>query len=270
MRRILSIGLLLVGCNLYAWNALGHKIVAQIAYDNLNPHAKQICDEYINTKDYFPPSPDFVAAAPWLDKIRGDDVHWFDSLHYINIPFSKSRNQALPPINAKNVLFGVKQAITVLNSTEASKADKALNLRILIHLMGDIHQPLHTATKVSRRLPKGDKGGNLLLLGRNPIGKNIHQFWDNGGGYLTGRNKIERVRSKAAQLEKQGTCAAAQLKMHPEEWVEDAHQIALGKVYTIASGRVPTKRYKLNAQLITQQQLWLAGCRLAAVLNNLH
>lgn len=267
MKRVLCIVLLLINCNIYAWNALGHEIVAQIAYDNLSERAKQKCDEYIRTNDYFPASPSFVAAAPWLDKIRGDDIHWFDNLHYINIPFSFSAKQTLPPINEKNVLFGVTQAIAVLDSAQTSAADKALNLRILIHLVGDIHQPLHTATKVSRRLPKGDKGGNLLILGRNPVGRNLHQYWDNGGGFLKGRNKVDRVKSKALQLERSWPCELSKAKIQPEEWINDAHQIALDTAYSMTSGKIPSKRYKLKTEEITQQQLSLAGCRLAAILN---
>jgi hypothetical protein len=267
MYRIIYVGLLvLIAFNNYAWNALGHQLVAQIAYDNLTPKAKQMCDEYNNALNAFSPSPNFVVAATWLDQIRVNDIHWFDTLHYIDIPFSTTHS-TLPPVQEVNALTGIKQATAVLLSNKSSLADKGLSLRILSHLIGDIHQPLHTVTKVSRRFPKGDFGGNLFFLAKNPIGHNLHQYWDNGGGVLLGQSKKFQVRNKALQLQKQWSCKLANNKKKPEQWVNDSHKIAIDQVYSLAPYRVPGKRYQLNAQNTSQKQILLAGCRLANVLN---
>ena len=269
MYRIIYTGLLLLfAFNTYAWNALGHQLVAQVAYDNLTPEAKHMCDKYNSALDSFSPSPNFVVAATWLDQIRANDIHWFDSLHYIDIPFSKDHSH-LPSVQDVNALSGVKQAIAVLLSSKSSPADKGLSLRILTHLVGDIHQPLHTVTKVSKRLPKGDLGGNLFLLAKNPIGHNLHQYWDNGAGVLLGQSKEFQVRNKARQLEKQWSCKLANTKKKPKQWVKDSHKIALNQVYSLAPYKVPGKRYQLNAQNITQKQILFAGCRLASVLNHI-
>lgn len=269
MHRILCAGVLFIfALNSYAWNALGHQLVAQIAYDKLTPKAKLLCDQYNDALNSLSPSPDFVSSAAWFDQIRGDDIHWYDTFHYIDIPFSKDKTR-LPKVEHVNALWAMKQAISVLSSKKSSLADKGFSLRVLIHVVGDVHQPLHTVTKISRRLPKGDLGGNLFLLSRNPIGRNLHEYWDNGGGILIGQSKNFQVKNKALQLEKQWSCEVANSKMKPQQWIKDSHELALTQVYALKSHKAPSKRYQLNAQNITQKQILLAGCRLAALLNNL-
>lgn len=251
-----------------AWNAMGHQLVAQIAYDNLTPAAKKMCNEYTRAYSTVSPSPNFVAAAAWLDLIRLKDIHWYDTLHYIDIPFSKDKTQ-LPGVQDVNALWGIKQAVSVLSSTKSTAVDKGLSLRILSHLVGDIHQPLHTVTKVSKRLPSGDLGGNLFKLASNPIGDNLHKYWDNGGGVLIGQSKKFQVQNKARQLEEKWSCATALKEKNPRQWIKSSHKIALTQVYKTRPNRVPSKTYQLNAQNISQKQILLAGCRLADLLNGI-
>lgn len=165
--------------------------------------------------------------------------------------------------------MGVKQAISSLTSRKSNLADKGLSLRILTHVVGDLHQPLHAVTKVSKRFPRGDMGGNLFQLARNPNGRNLHQYWDNGAGVMIGQSKKFKVKNKALQLERKWSCKLAETPKKPEQWVKDSHKIALSQVYTITSHKVPSKRYQLNAQNITQKQILFAGCRLATVLNDI-
>jgi hypothetical protein len=268
IRIIYTLLLLLFALNNYAWNALGHQLVAQIAYDHLTPQAKKMCEDYNHYLDSFSPSDSFVDAATWLDRIREHDVHWFDHLHYIDIPYSNDQTK-LPPLQEVNALWGIKQAILVLSSDKSSPFDKGLSLRILMHIVGDIHQPLHTITRVSKQLPKGDVGGNLFHLAPNSIGDNLHQYWDNGAGILIGQSKKFQVRNKAGQLEKKWTCKAATAQKKPQQWIKDSHGLAITQVYTMTSHQVPSKRYQLRAQNITQKQIFFAGCRLAMMFNNI-
>lgn len=268
IRIIYTVLLLLVAFNNYAWNAVGHQLVAQIAYDNLTPEARQMCDTYNRYLDSFWPSPNFVVAASWLDQIRKNDIHWFDNLHYIDLPFSRDQTK-LTRVQSSNALWGIKQAISVLSSKKSNTIDKGLSLRILSHLVGDIHQPLHTATKISKRLPKGDMGGNLLKLAPNPIGNNLHQYWDNGGGVLIGSGEKSQVKNKALQLEKRWSCKTANSQKKPAQWIKDSHTLALTEVYTTTPRRIPGKRYQLRAQTITEKQILFAGCRLAMLLNGI-
>ncbi|MDP3270206.1 MAG: S1/P1 nuclease, partial [Legionella sp.] len=126
-RFLVLLFVLLISINSYAWNAVGHRLVAQIAYDNLTPASKAFCDKY--SKGYGKSSihSNFVAGASWLDAIRRKDIHWYDALHYIDIPFSDDKSK-LPPVPQINALWGINQAIAVLSSKKSSTSDKKLSL----------------------------------------------------------------------------------------------------------------------------------------------
>lgn len=270
MKKIIGIVCLFLGMitNSQAWNAIGHKLVAQIAYDKLTPEARELFNGYNQDFSMVFPSTNFITSACWLDAIRSKDNHWFDTLHYIDQSFSKD-GTPLVPIPHINALWGIKQALAVLSSPKASSADKGLSLRVLIHVIGDIHQPLHTVTQVSKKYPKGDLGGNLFFLAKNPIGKNLHQYWDNGGGLLKGRFKIDKIKSKATQFSKKWACDEVFTEKSPQNWINESRKIAFTQAYTIKPNTIPNKNYQHNAKKITQQQIYLAGCRVATVLNQI-
>lgn len=268
MRFFIALFLVLGVISSYAWNAMGHQLVAEIAYDNLTPAAKNMCDKYTRSYNAKSSKGSFVSVASWMDSIRKKDVHWFDSLHYIDKPFTLD-DSPLPAVQDANALWGIRQAMVVLSSDKASLADKGLSLRILTHLVGDIHQPLHTVTKVSKKLPQGDLGGNLFKLAKNPIGDNLHKYWDNGAGILIGQTKKFQVQNKARQLEAKWSCSIANREKKPKQWINASHKLALNEVYKVTANKAPGKHYQLNAQNITQKQILLAGCRLATVLNEI-
>jgi hypothetical protein len=251
-----------------AWNAMGHQLVAQIAYDHLTPEARKLFNQYNRSYNTVSPTKNFITASTWLDSIRSQDIHWFDLLHYIDIPFSRDETP-LPSKDKQNALLGIKHARAVLSSSKSSRADKGLSLRILIHVIGDIHQPLHTATEISKKYPQGDLGGNLFFLGKNSIGENLHQYWDRGGGILLGKSQSKQVKHTAKLLEKKWSCKQAMLQKKPSQWINSSHNIALNQVYTIAPNTIPDQSYQLNTQNITQKQIHKAGCRLAFVLNQI-
>lgn len=246
----------------------GHQVVAQIAYDHLTPETKKMCHRYLNPQSKKSLNKTFIAAATWLDVIRFRNLHWYDTFHYIDIPFSND-GTALPAIESTNAIWGINNAISVLSSKKSNTGDKRLALLMIIHLVGDIHQPLHAVTKVSNQLPQGDLGGNLFLLGENDVGGNLHKYWDNGAGFFTGYNHIGQVKYKARLLEQKWSCSEFKNQDKPEQWAKDSHQLAVSQVYQINPKEIPSKEYQLNAQKTIQKQTVIAGCRLAMLLNKL-
>lgn len=267
MLRIIFIVIFFIGTlNCHAWNWQGHHVMAQIAYDNLTPAAKKMCRKYLSTHSKHSPNDNFITASTWLDRIKYKNIHRYDALHYIDIPFSTDK-QKLPAIEGVNAVWGINNAISLLTSKKIKKSDKRLALLILIHLVGDIHQPLHTVTKVSNQLPRGDFGGNLFLLGRNPIAKNLHQYWDKGAGFFSGYGRMDQIKAKAHLLERKYPCRKFVITKNPEQWAKASHAIALEHVYKIKSKEIPKVSYKKNSQKIAKKQIAIAGCQLAGVIN---
>src|SRR5262245_47018286 len=192
-----------------AWSDAGHKIVASIALSRLSPAER---DKVITILSHHPRfQVDFVEARPenadpeewcfqqasvWPDIARGfkgDDRHFnHPSWHYINVPafLSPADEQALagkvtvnqsldPPATPEekmNVIQTLRVARNMLVDPDVSDPDKAVMMTWLFHLVGDIHQPLHSSALFSQKLfPEGDRGGNDIKTKQRG---NLHSLWD--------------------------------------------------------------------------------------------
>ncbi|KTD08165.1 S1/P1 nuclease [Legionella jamestowniensis] len=256
--------------NSYSWNSLGHRLVAQIAYHHLNSHAKQLLNHYNHALDkvYRPQS--LVNAAAWLDSLRYQNDLWMGQRHYIDIPFSVDGTELIEPceINAVTAIVLAKQ---LMQDSSVTVFEKGFSLRILLHIIGDIHQPLHAVSQFSIAHPKGDKGGNLFPLKDNPVATNLHAYWDKGGGWLnTNKHYNAAQLSKIARhIEKHWPCHLQQMNLDPMLWAQESHQLAVQKAYQIRPGQRPSNAYQRMVKNTAEQRIALAGCRLAALLNQI-
>lgn len=65
------------------------------------------------------------------------------------------------------------------NNLQYETLEKSMMLRYLVHVVGDVHQPLHSAELIDeKKFPKGDMGGNLFEIKYSPTIVNLHEFWD--------------------------------------------------------------------------------------------
>lgn len=266
-----AIGCLLFSFKICAWNAVGHRLVAQIAEDHLNLESKKRFNQYNDAMNKVYKPLNFVNASVWLDTLRYQDIHWYNSMHYVDLPFSDD-GSPLPSIPEINAVWAVQKAKVLLQNTYAKDFDKGIALRILLHVVGDLHQPLHTATQVSADMPKGDRGGNLLVLDKNSIAKNLHAYWDKGGGFLVTKHQYtdDELKNIATMIEKNWPCAANP-SLDPAEWAKEAHQLAVDNAYhQLARRQKPSPRYQRLVNTISEQQIARAGCRLALLLNTMN
>jgi osmotically-inducible protein OsmY len=181
--------------------------------------------------------------------------------------------------NAIERLFTFDKA---LRNASVSDAEKAIALAWVLHIGGDIHQPLHDSARVTKYDPKGDQGGNLFILSpKGAKGENritLHWYWDS----IVGRN-IPRVNDAcdsdylpplAEQITKKYPFAKMQNRLRLgkfDEWQKEGFQIASTKLYpsTLKFGEMPSENYKKMAFEIAQEQIALAGYRLGEMLNQI-
>lgn len=262
--------MLLTTSNAYTWNALGHKLIAQIAYHHIKPQIKKKLEEYNGALNKQYDKRSFVTAAPWLDTLRSANDKELLSLHYINLPFSKDGTLLTPP-NPKNIITGINDAWLCLTNEKSSIEDKGFSFRVLIHLIGDIHQPMHAVSEFSKKFPTGDKGGNLVYLKSNPIASNLHAYWDNGGGFLkpAKRYSSATLNKKSYQIEQYYPCDFNEVTLDPVLWANESHKIALNDAYQLQRDQKPSKSYQQKVKKISEQRITLAGCRLASLFNTL-
>lgn len=262
-----------------AWNAEGHMVVAQIAYNHLDADVKAKCDALIAIPVYHSTSANgnFVTAACWADDIKSFTSAYSDS-HYIDIPISLD----LFPTNGvandpSNVVVAIRSCITRLQDPTQSLSNQAVALRFLIHFCGDITQPLHCSTGVTTNMPTGDAGGNDFDL--NGTWSELHALWDAGGGYLL--DSITRpftptsyaiITNKAAAVEAAYPYNASIGSIpDPMPWALEGRGVAATVSYVgIASNTTPSAAYLNTAQATAIQRLAIGGQRLAKLLNTIY
>jgi len=249
----------------YAWNALGHRIIAQIAYEHMTNDARHRFSVFNHALDKVYKPQSFVNSSVWLDTLSYQDVHWYKTMHYIDIPFSTDGSK-LPPSQSINAIWAIEKSNQLLMNTYATAYDKGIAFRVLLHVVGDLHQPLHAATKVSIDLPQGDRGGNLVLLPHFPMAKNLHMYWDRGGGLLARKHYTQgQIKKMAHELTSRYPCSRVKADEIPLKWAEESHKIAVTTVYQLPIN----DQYQQKAQHITEQRISQAGCRLAVLFNKI-
>ncbi len=192
-----------------------------------------------------------------------DDLLMHKYWHFIDTPFSKD-GTTLPAIPTPNAQERIALFRGVLASTSADGL-KSYDLTWLLHLVGDVHQPLHAATRVSSTNPGGDEGGNLVKLDCSKC--ELHAFWD---GLLGTTSSLSAVVKAAKKLPKANATLAA--KSDEKDWIAESFQEAQHTVYNapIAAGDGPftlTPQYKTAAARLAKRRVALAGARLANLLN---
>lgn len=255
-----------------AWHAAGHMITVQIAYDELSDGARREVDRLVAVLADFSPRRDHaVTASLWADDLKRQGVAAFDRWHYVNRPFRDGFTGAVSPAATDNIVWAIEQAVSTLRG-EAGDLAKAWMLRFLLHLVGDIHQPLHCASRFSARHPEGDRGGNdFLLTGRH---EQLHAYWDHGADafpVLDGKDWPAQVRrwTDATTRAAPKSSVPHWRQSDPETWARESFELAEAVVYRgVSEGSEPSAAYEARAQRIVHRRLALGGYRLAALLDD--
>ncbi|MCX6990877.1 MAG: S1/P1 nuclease [Chlamydiae bacterium] len=268
----------------YSWWDAGHKTIAEIAYADLTPEAKESVDEIVKAFHTHNPSyKTFADLATWPDHLKKEEKAFlYTDLHFIVLPYdsdgilSKEKLNELQALSEKGALASIQKAKEVLSSTKASMNTKFWALSYLAHVVADLHQPLHCCTRFSTEMPEGDFGGNLhkITSFKGSSAKNLHQLWDSGSGLLptlSGKEKadaklISLFAKKISQDLPKDTLYGID-SLDPSVWVQESHSIAKEHVYTLKVGTEPTKEYLVASQAIAKKRIALASYRLSGMLN---
>lgn len=274
-------------------------VIAALAYEQLEQGVKTRVDELlklnpqheawtrgVSTK--LAPEVAFVRAATWPDFIKsqpdyvrdGDrpsgpsssqNIGYADKLqhrywHYIDIPFSTDGTPLEEP-EAPNAETQIEAFRATLASPDASEDVKSYDLVWLLHLVGDVHQPLHATSRFSVGLPHGDRGGNSVKVTCGPScsALNLHAFWD---GVLGAGNSAAAAIGAARKLAKQGLPKATGTLV---DWTHESEKAAESAVYAppVGAGVGPyalSAAYQARARAVADERVRLAGARLAGLL----
>ncbi len=259
--------------NVYAWNAVGHMLVASIAYERLKPEVRVKVDKMTADlgKEY-PYITQFEQVAPWPDMLRSQKIDTYTHWHYVDAAFSTDSTPLKNLSDTDNVVWALKQILPVIANNNANPYEKSRFLAFLVHMEGDIHQPLHTVSRISAAHPDGDQGGNLYLLQTKGSRSNLHSLWDGGAGLLdveASRENIEALKQSITKHYPESSFGNAIYDLKPENWASEGYKLATTVVYSTPENQMPTTNYIETSKQTTEQRIALAGYRLAALLNQL-
>ena len=290
----LVLGLTLPPSEALAWGPAGHMAVAIIAYQQMPPALQQRCvailQAHPNSEKWKANSGGdspadaamftFAKAATWPDEIRrGNSPYDHPGWHYIDYPLMPPDFPFVAGLAPEdNILFGLDQSEKVLRDKAATPEQQAAALSWIIHLVGDIHQPLHAAELVTPAypLPEGDRGGNkyFVSVGGNAI--NLHAFWDRlPGQFFSPPYAAEAAGRLERQFPRAGLAELTTGK-DPVAWSLESRTLAIDKAYL--RGKLPGSAdskilppplppdYQKESKEIADRRVALAGYRLATLL----
>ena len=272
------------------WGAGGHMMVASIAFKRLNPRAKAqataLLARPIKPADISAKSKDFVNAAHWADDLRPfAEFDSFKALHFLDQPFSTDGSPLPAGVpEPDNIVKALEDNVNILQ-TSTDKDAQAQALRFIIHFVGDIHQPLHCATRITAADPEGDRGGNLVsIMLPGPGGKlqksNLHSYWDGGIGSFprTGPNfappPLKQIGPATIIAMKGNPATAPNVNLNDPmnfgAWAEESFALAKDVAYPgIKNGGRPSANYNAASLKVVRKRVAWGGYRLAALLNSI-
>lgn len=257
---VACLSLLLVAPAALAWGPLGHRVVAELAWRQLNPEARAAVEKLLNGSQW----DELADVASWPDEIRHESRYqqlWKRTrqLHYIN--FANRDCDYQPPRDCRHG----DCVVAAIEHYENRLADRGLSpelrLRALIfvvHFIGDVHQPLHAGYR-------HDAGGNGYQVQFEGKGSNLHRVWDSG----MLRTRHMDWKKYADFLAAEGTVSlppAIPGVKAPVQWAEESCRITRD-IYP--RGHKIGGAYVKKELPVADKRLREAGARLAAALNRI-
>lgn len=286
-----------------AWNETGHQVVARIAWDNMKPRTRsaviallKAAPQDADLASLFPTDSRplairerefFILASTWADIVRDESKparrqKYHRSLsHFINFFWERPTPNG-PPVDRTDLHPASENVVERLQHYQASISDltreqsqRAVDLAWVLHLAGDIHQPLHCSARVTATEPQGDQGGNLFKLDG---GNSLHGYWD---GIL---NRTFRREANETETAFQTKIVNFITSRHPrssfstrlqpgefEKWAKSGHETCKATVYpaSLRRNQAPSQTYRQQTSRTAEPAIALAGYRLAAMLDKL-
>lgn len=196
-------------------------------------------------------------VSTYADDIKSDTLYRaYGPQHYVNVPFDKTYDTH-PHSEKGDIIQAIDHCIATLKSDTATKEEKAFQLRLLVHFIGDLHQPLHTGISE-------DKGGNDFQVRWYRDGTNLHRVWDSQMIESYGMSYSELAMNMPQLSKKERKTIASGTH---RDWLEDSRIVVKDIYANTTVGQKLGYRYMYDYFDVLKGQLQKGGVRLAALLN---
>lgn len=238
----------------FGWGQNGHRVVGQLAEWHLSKKAKKNIEALLKGET-------LPMVANWMDEIRSDDRYdYATTWHYLTVEDGKNYD---PSIQEKDGdAYGqLLIIIEALKNEELSDKEEIEFLKMLVHLVGDLHQPLHVGRG-------DDRGGNDIDVYYFNQRTNLHSVWDTKmieGQNLSYTEMAQHLLNTRTDKQIEKKLQAAD----PSDWLKEAQSIR-PMVYDIPENNRLSYEYNYKYFDLVEDRLFAAGIRLAGILNFLY
>lgn len=260
--------------NSFAWGPTGHRIVGEIAQKELNPRALSIIGDILANES-------LAQVSTWADEIKSDPDryrHTF-SWHYMTWPAGQDEYEYH---NDGELIQSIQDNLKIVKNIHAPKIDRSTALKFLVHLVGDLHQPLHVGNGQ-------DMGGNACQVMFHGQRVNLHALWDEK---LIEKTYLSFSEFVKFLLEKRSALKASEMERRILQWARESRTLR-DKIYPAevekpkneksfilikdycrrdidhVDSEIPNLGYEYSYEFKSdlEDRLLLAGIRLGALLN---
>jgi len=236
------------------WGKTGHRATGEIAENYLSKKAKKAIDKILNGQG-------LAFVANYADDIKSDpDFRQYGPWHYVNLAEGQTQYNE-ETANPKGDLYqAILKCKEVLKDENASKEDKQFYLKMLVHFVGDLHQPFHVGRAA-------DKGGNDIQVRWYNEGSNIHRVWDSNmiDSYQMSYTELA---ANTKQLNRAQIIAIEEGEVI--DWVYESGEMAQELYDSVEIGEKLGYEYMYKNLPAVLQQLQKGGIRLAKILNEIY
>lgn len=254
MRHFITLALsALVTMQCFGWGQKGHDVTCTIAKRHMTANANKAVMELLDGKS-------MVYWANWLDNASHTaEYAYTKTWHYRNVDADQTWETA-PNLPEGDIVRALNEQIAKLKATETPRSERQLALKMVIHLMGDLHQPLHIGRST-------DRGGNNHKITFFKQPNNLHSVWDSN--ILEAGHKWSYT-EWADEIDNASTEEAAQIRQgNISDWGKETHTICQTVYEETPENSNISYDEVAKWTLVIEQQLLRGGIRLASVLNEI-
>lgn len=236
------------------WGKTGHRTTGEIAQQHLSNKAKKAIADLLDGHS-------LAYVANYADDIKSDpDYRKYGPWHYVNIDPDKTEYDRAEAYKGGDLVQAIEKAVEVLKDKNSSREEKQFHLKMLVHWLGDLHQPFHVGRSA-------DKGGNDIQVRWFGEGSNIHRVWDSQmiDSYQMSYTELTENRDKLSRNEIKALEAGELL-----DWVYESREMADELYASVEIGEKLGYEYMYKWFPTVRAQLQKGGIRLAKLLNDIY
>lgn len=245
--------LLLSSTTAFGWGQIGHRTIGQLAEWHLNRRAIKHINRILGPSS-------LAMVSTWMDEIRSDSTYdYARTWHWVTVPTGQTYDPAIQEPTG-NAYKTVQHLIARLKSDTLSVQQERECLMMLVHLVGDLHQPLHVGTGT-------DRGGNDVTVTWMGDSSNLHRVWDSD---MINSKQLSYTELATYLNRRVDAMFVKRWQAVPmNQWLNEATQLR-NTVYDLPEDGRLGYHYSYRNFPVVEQQLLLAGVRLAGVLNDIY